>query len=211
MRANGSARRAAATDVARLPQPLFQGKRSVEMALRMRRSVRDYTGEPLTRAELAQLLWAAQGISGAGGMRTAPSAGALYPLQVYVAVGDVIGLPSGIYRYEPHHHVLVSVASGDRRGELCAAALAQPCVAAAGVVIAFAADYGTTTAKYGKRGIRYVHMEAGHAAQNVYLQAAALNLGTVVVGAFDDREVHNIMGMGSREDPLCLMPVGRVA
>lgn len=209
--ADGSPRRPAATDVARLPQPAFSGRRSVETALRLRRSVRDYTGEPLTRAELAQLLWAAQGITGAEGLRTAPSAGALYPLEVYVCVGDVIDLPAGIYRYEPGHHALVIVASGDRRAELCAAALGQPCVEAGAVVIALAADYGRTGARYGKRGIRYVHMEAGHAAQNVYLQAAALELGTVVVGAFDDEVAQRILGMPSREEPLCLMPVGRIA
>ena len=96
MMADGSPRRPAATDVSRLPQPAFSGRRSVETALRLRRSVRDYTGEPLTRAELAQLLWAAQGITGAEGLRTAPSAGARYPLEVYVSVGDVIDLPTGI-------------------------------------------------------------------------------------------------------------------
>lgn len=211
MMADGSPRRPAATDVSRLPQPAFSGRRSVETALRLRRSVRDYTGEPLMRAELAQLLWAAQGITGAEGLRTAPSAGARYPLEVYVSVGDVIDLPTGIYRYEPEYHALVIVASGDRRAELCAAALGQPCVEAGAVVIALAADYGRTGARYGKRGIRYVHMEAGHAAQNVYLQAAALELGTVVVGAFDDEEAQRILGMSSREEPLCLMPVGRIA
>jgi SagB-type dehydrogenase family enzyme len=176
----------------------------------VRRSVRDYTGEPLTRAELAQLLWAAQGTTGPGGLRTAPSAGALYPLEIYVVVGDVARLPSGTYKYDPDRHALEPVADGDRRPALSAAALGQPCVEAGAVVIAFAADYRITTAKYGSRGVRYVLMEAGHAAQNVYLQAAALGLGTVVVGAFDDREVHKILSMGSSEDPLCLMPVGRV-
>lgn len=192
-----------------LPQPRRSGPWSVEGALAERRSVREYTGEPLTRAELAQLLWAAQGITSAEGLRTAPSAGALYPLEVYVAVGAVDDLPSGIYRYEPARHALELVASGDRRAELAAAALGQECVQDGAAVLALAAVYRRTTGKYGERGIRYVHMEVGHAAQNVCLQAVALGLGTVVVGAFDDRDVKRILNMGAREEPLCLMPVGR--
>jgi len=192
-----------------LPQPRRSGPWSVEGALAERRSVREYTGEALTRADLGQLLWAAQGITGAEGLRSAPSAGALYPLEVYVAVGVVEDLPSGIYRYEPVRHALALVASGDRREELAAAALGQECVQDGTAVIALAAVYRRTTGKYGERGIRYVHMEVGHAAQNVCLQAVALGLGTVVVGAFDDRDVKKVMHMESHEEPVCLMPVGR--
>ncbi len=193
-----------------LPQPRRSGPWSVEGALAERRSVREYTGEVLTRAELAQLLWAAQGVTGAEGLRTAPSAGALYPLEVYVAVGAVEDLASGIYRYEPGRHALALVAVGDRRAELAAAALGQECVRDGAAVLALAAVYRRTTAKYGERGIRYAHMEVGHATQNVCLQAVALGLGTVVVGAFEDRDVKKVMGMGNHEEPLCLMPVGRV-
>ena len=192
-----------------LPRPRLSGPWSVEGALAKRRSAREYTGEALTRAELAQLLWAAQGITDAEGLRTAPSAGALYPLEVYVAVGVVEDLPSGIYRYEPGRHALAFVAEGDRRVELAAGALGQECVQEGAAVIALAAVYRRTTGKYGERGIRYVHMEVGHAAQNVYLQAVALGLGMVVVGAFDDRDVKRIMNMGAKEEPVCLMPVGR--
>jgi len=165
----------------------------------------------LTQAELAQLLWAARGISDPSGLRTSPSAGALYPLEIYVAVGNVRDLAAGIYKYEPDGHALAAIDDGDRRGELAAAALGQNCVEAGAVVIAVAAVYRRTTEKYGERGVRYVHMEAGHAAQNVCLQSVALGLGTVVVGAFDDREVKRVMKMASREEPLCLMPVGRGA
>ncbi|MBI3031498.1 MAG: SagB/ThcOx family dehydrogenase [Candidatus Rokubacteria bacterium] len=199
----------AVRDTGGLPQPRRSGPWSVEGALAERRSVREYTGETLMRADLGQLLWATQGITGPEGLRTAPSAGALYPLEVYVAVGAVEDLPSGVYRYDPSRHALELVASGDRRAELAAAALGQECVQDGAAVIALAAVYRRTTGKYGERGIRYVHMEVGHAAQNMYLQAAALGLGAVVVGAFDDREVKKVMHMGSREEPVCLMPVGR--
>jgi SagB-type dehydrogenase family enzyme len=157
---------------------------------------------------LAQLLWAAQGITGPEGLRTAPSAGALYPLEVDVAIGEVGGLPSGIYRYSPDRHELVLVKEGDRRRELRAAALGQDYVEAGAAVITLAAVYGRTTEKYGERGIRYVHMEVGHAAENVWLQATALGLGAVAVGAFDDGPVKRILGLARDEEPLCLIPVG---
>lgn len=192
-----------------LPQPRRSGPWSVESALGERRSVREYTGEALTRAELGQLLWAAQGITEAEGLRAAPSAGALYPLEVYVAVGAVDDLACGVYRYEPARHRLALVVAEDRRAGLAAAALGQECVRDGAAVIALAATYRRTTAKYGERGVRYVYMEVGHAAQNVLLQAVALGLGTVVVGAFDDRDVKRVLSMGPKEEPLCLLPVGR--
>jgi SagB-type dehydrogenase family enzyme len=200
----------AARDAGRLPPPGADGKWSLESALRRRRSVRDYARGPLTRAELGQLLWAAQGITGPDGLRAAPSAGALYPLEIYVAAGEVSELPDGIYRYRAARHELESCAAGDIRAELAAAALGQECVAGAAAVIGFAAVYSRATAKYGKRGIQYAHMEVGHAAQNVYLQAAALDLGTVVVGAFEDSRVKRVMKMAAEEEPVCLMPVGRM-
>jgi SagB-type dehydrogenase family enzyme len=178
-----------------------------------RRSVREYCSHPgggLTRAELGQLLWAAQGITGEGGLRTVPSAGALHPLEVYVAAGDVRELSPGIYRYRPDRHGLALVVAGDQRGELCAAALGQECIAAATVVLGIAAVYTRTTSRYGDRGVRYAAMEAGHAGQNVHLQAWACGLGTVVVGAFDDARVSTVMHMAPDEAPLCLMPVGRL-
>ena len=193
----------------KLPEPVLDGKRSVESALSRRRSVRDYAGTSLTLDELSQLLWSAQGITDAEGLRTAPSAGALYPLETYVVVGDVEGVPSGIYRYRPSGHALELVVEGDKRPELGDVALGQECVRDAAAVIAFGGVYGRTTGKYGARGRRYVHMEAGHAAQNVCLQAVALDLGTVVVGAFDDRAVKTLAHMAQGEEPLSLIAVGR--
>lgn len=197
-------------DIVPLPQPHSDGKRSVESALRQRRSVRTYSGAPLTMAEVSQLVWAAQGITHADGLRTAPSAGALYPLTAYLVVGNVHTLAKGIYEYQPQRHALVRVSEGDKRAELSAAALEQSWMQESAVVIVLSAMYERTTARYGERGIRYVHIEVGHAAQNIQLQAVSLNLGTVVVGAFDDRKVQRIMQMTTREVPLSLMPVGRI-
>ncbi len=192
-----------------LPQPRYDSDTSVEQAFVGRRSVRGYTDEPLTLAEVSQLLWSAQGITDERGYRAAPSAGALYPLELYVVAGDVADLAAGIYKYRPSEHDLIWVAEGDRRGELSAAALNQACVRNAAAVIAFAAVYERTARKYGDRGSRYVHIEVGHAAQNVFLQAVALGLGAVVVGAFDDDGVERVVDMQAGERAVYLMPVGR--
>ncbi len=199
-----------AGDIIILPEPQSSGSMSVEEALLERRSIRNYKDEALTLAEVYQLLWAAQGITNLRGHRTAPSAGALYPLEVYVVAGNVDGLPAGVYKYRPHEHELEKVAVGDVRADLCAAAINQECVEDGAAVLVFAAVYERTTQKYGERGVRYVHMEVGHAAQNVYLQAVSLGLGTVVVGAFDDDEVERLLHMQDDERALYIMPVGRV-
>lgn len=183
----------------------------LEMLLAQRRSLRAFAPAALTLPEVARLLWAAQGLTDPQGRRTAPSAGALYPLELSVAVGQVEGLPAGIYRYRPQGHALLKVADGDARARLAAAALAQECVAQGALVLAIAAIYARTLRKYGERGIRYVHLEAGHAAQNVCLQAVALGLGTVPIGAFDDHAVQHILGLPHEAVPLYLMPVGRPA
>lgn len=196
--------------VIKLPQPKYNSQFSVEKALLKRRSVRDFKNEPLTLAEVSQLLWSAQGITEpTTGFRTAPSAGALYPLEVYLIVGNVEKLSPGIYKYQPAGHQLIKLSSADKRTELYHAALSQEWVKDGAVVIVFSAVYERTTEKYGERGVRYVHIEAGHAAQNVYLQTVALNLGTVVVGAFDDNQVKKILNLKENEQPLIIMPIGR--
>jgi SagB-type dehydrogenase family enzyme len=195
-----------------LPAPRREGRLSVEEALAQRRSVREYADAALTAAQLSQLLWAAQGVSEpSAGLRTAPSAGALYPLELYAAVERVSGLAPGVYRYVPRGHRLEPVSDGSVRARLSADALSQQAIAEAPVTLALAAVFARTTQKYGERGRRYVLMEAGHAAQNVYLQATALGLGTVVIGAFDDGRVRSTLGMRSGEEPLYLMPVGAPA
>jgi SagB-type dehydrogenase family enzyme len=194
----------------RLPAPRPDGDMSVERALFTRRSIRDYKEVPLTLAEVAQILWAAQGITDLReGFRTAPSAGATYPLELYLVAGNVQGVRAGVYRYVPLRHEIVRVRDGDVRGPLAAAALGQAWIARGATVVVIAAAYERTTRRYGERGIRYVHMEAGHAGQNVYLQAVALRLGTVVVGAFDDDRVRRILQTPQGEHVLYLMPVGR--
>ena len=194
-----------------LPQPRYDSDISVEEAILQRRSIRDYIDEALTLPELAQLLWAAQGITDSSGKRAAPSAGATYPLEIYVVIGNVEGVASGVYQYKPHQHELIKVLEGEQRAALARAALDQQFIAQAPVNLVITAIYERTTGRYGERGIRYVHMEAGHAAQNVYLQAAALKLGTVVVGAFQDSQVANILKLPENEVPLYIMPVGRTA
>lgn len=206
---NESATRAG-TSVISLPAPETAGNASVEEALAGRRSVRQYAGPLPDRSDMAQLLWAAQGLTGSRGFRTAPSAGALYPLEIFVACGNISGLPAGVYRYLPDSHALEQVSGRDAREDLFKSALLQEPVRTAPATIIIAADYNRTTQKYGERGIRYVHMEAGHAAENIYLQAYALGIGTVTIGAFDDNGVRSVLGLPPEKIPLCLMPVGKV-
>ena len=194
----------------KLPVPRYKSGVSIEQALHERRSVRRYKNEPLVIADVSQLLWSAQGITSPNGFRTAPSAGALYPLEVYLVVGNVKGLMQGVYKYFPTQHEIAKIKDRDVRAELAIAALGQRWVKDAAIDIVFAAVYERVTRKYGKRGIRYVHMEAGHAAQNVYLQAVSLKLGTVVVGAFEDEKVKKILDMPQKEQPLYIMPIGKL-
>ena len=194
-----------------LPDPKTVGVMSVEEAILRRRSTRSYTKDPLTLQDVSQLLWAAQGITDPiRKFRAAPSAGATYPLEVYVAVGTkgVVGLAEGLYHYEPFEHRLEYLLEGDLRPDLADAALGQSWVGEAPIVIVIAAVYERTTARYGERGIRYVHMEVGHVGQNLYLQAVARELGMVVVGAFYDDEVQRILQLPADHKPLYLVPVG---
>ncbi len=193
----------------KLPEPRYDSEVSIEQSLLQRRSIRSYTGQPLTLQEVSQLLWAAQGITDPGGFRTAPSAGALYPLEVYVLVGEVQNLPPGVYRYEPDGHQLVKTMDGDRRAGLASAALGQGCVKEGAIAFVFTGVYERTTGKYGDRGIRYVHIEVGHAAQNLCLQATAMGLGAVTVGAFYDEQVTKLLNLPEKERPLYIIPVGR--
>ena len=192
-----------------LPKPVLTGSASLEQLLAQRRSIRDYQDTKLELAEIGQLLWAAQGITDSRGFRTAPSAGALYPLELYVVAGRVEGLAEGVYHYNPGHHQLVKTSDNDLQDALTQVALSQDCIKNASAVIVFTADYERTTRKYGNRGIRYVHIEVGHAAENLFLQAEALGLSTVDVGAFKDDEVAKVLQLPADLQPLLLMPVGR--
>ncbi len=189
-----------------LPKPDTIGRVTVEQALLRRRSVRSYSGEPLTLNEVGQLLWAAQGKTGKTYGRTAPSAGATYPMEVFLVAGRVQGLDSGVYHYDVERHALQLVKTGDVRSELAGAALGQTCIKNAPASIVLTCEYKRTTTRYGERGIRYVHMEAGHIGQNVSLECVALDLGTVMVGAFNDSAVMRVLGV--KYEPLYIMPVG---
>lgn len=194
----------------KLPNPSYGSEVSVEEALLKRRSMRRFTSQPLTAKEISQLLWAAQGITDPRGFRTAPSAGGLFPFDIYIAIGNVTGIPAGVYRYDPKGHTISMKSKGDVLSKLVAAAHGQTWVGQGAATIAIAADYRVTMKKYGQRGIRYVHMEAGHISQSIFLQAISLNLGTAPVGAFDDERVKNILGLDGPGRPLYLMPVGRI-
>jgi len=200
---------AAQESAVKLPAPSLEGKMSLEAALQKRRSVRSYADEPLTLAQVSQLLWAAQGISDpARGFRTAPSAGALYPLTVYMVAGNVKGLSPGIYRYEPEGHKLALAAKGDQRDNLCRASLGQSPIREAPISMVILGDYSVTARKYGERAPRYAHIEVGHAGQNVLLQAVALNLSAVGIGAFEDDQVRKVLGVPKEQTPLYIIPVG---
>lgn len=195
----------------RLPEPNVEGDISVERAIRRRCSCRQFADEPIGLEYLSQVLWCAQGITGDDGRRrAAPSAGATYPMFLYVAVreGGVRGVEAGIYRYVPADHALEPHSEGDKHRQIAAAALNQDFLAGASALILMAADYARTTGRYGERGIRYVAMEAGHIGQNIYLQAEALGLGTVAIGAFYDDQLAVAFGLSDDRDALYLMSVG---
>jgi len=194
-----------------LAQPRTESSVSLEAALHKRRSIRSFAEQAVSLASIGQLLWAAQGVTNDRGLRTAPSAGALYPLEVYVVAGNVTGLEAGLYHYQSADHVLEQIGVGDQRAALARDALGQTVIAKAPVDFIIAGMPERTTGKYGDRGVRYVLMEAGHAAQNLCLQAVALELGSVVIGAFSDGKVGSMLQLGNEGVPLYIIPVGIAA
>jgi SagB-type dehydrogenase family enzyme len=197
-----------------LPPPSQKGSISLEEAIARRRSVRDFTPESISQSQLSQILWAAQGISDTSGQyRTVPSAGATYPLEIFVVCdgNGVDGIDGGVYHYNINSHSLTLQFKGDVRQELAQAALGQEFIYEAPVDIIICALYERATGIYGSRGERYVYMEVGHAGQNIYLQATALGLATVAVGAFGDEEVREVLRLDEHYKPLYIMPVGKPA
>jgi SagB-type dehydrogenase family enzyme len=194
-----------------LPQPSFDGKIPVEKAIKERRTIRDFKERSLSLNHLSQLLWAAQGITGLKeGKRAAPSGGALYPLDIYAIIGErgVEGMEMGIYHYLPQPHSILLISKADRREEIASSSLQQTWMAKAPVIFVITAEYRRITGKYGERGIRYALIEAGHAGQNIFLQAEALGLGAGIVGAFYDEDVSKVIGLPAKHEPLLIMPVG---
>ena len=188
-----------------LPAPRTTGTLSLEETLSQRRSIRAYTAQPLALPEIAQLFWAAQGITRSWGGRTAPSAGALYPLEIYAATAE------GVYHYLPAGHRAEITTEEDRREALWAAGLEQEALEQAAATFVLTAVYARTAGRYGARAERYVKLEAGHVAENLLLQAVALGLGAVVIGAFYDDDVAAALALGADEEPLYLIPVGHPA
>jgi SagB-type dehydrogenase family enzyme len=203
-----------------LPEPRLSSDVSIEETLQGRRSIRSYTDTALTMTEVGQLLWAAYGLNKPiedapdflrGGLRTAPSAGALYPLEVYLVVRNVAGLEPGVYWYRSEVHDLMPLVLEDRWDELSGAGFNQPHFETAAAAIVYSAVFERNTEKYGERGReRYVCMDLGHSAENVYLQAYALSIGTCAIGAFNDMGLKHVIGMTRAEEPLYIMPIGKV-
>jgi SagB-type dehydrogenase family enzyme len=185
-----------------LPAPLRRGEMSLEEAIWKRRSRRRFRPGPLSLAHIGQLLWAAQGVTGPTGLRAAPSAGAMYPLELYLCCEE------GVFHYLPDSHALAKTSALDARGNLARAALGQEFVEEADICIVIGAVFERTTARYGDRGARYVHMDAGYASENVHLQAEALGFGSVSVGAFRDDEVARVLDLEKGLRPLNMIPVG---
>lgn len=193
-----------------LPKPVFGGHVSLEEAMSQRRSHRSFSSESLSIEQISQLLWAAQGLTDTRDMlRTAPSAGALYPLDLYLVAGKIKGIPEGIYLYHPHKHALKKILSGDFRDALHLAALGQSSVKQAPASLLFVSVWSRVTKKYGERGRQYAFLEAGHAGQNIMLQCVVLGLASVPIGAFYDDQIRALVKLPSGEDPVYLFPVGK--
>ncbi|MGD9108847.1 MAG: SagB/ThcOx family dehydrogenase [Gammaproteobacteria bacterium] len=190
---------AAKMNIVSLPKPAIIQSMNLNEAIQKRRSVRHFIAKPLSAEQISLLLWSAQGITDARrGLRAAPSAGALYPLEVYLVK------PDGVWHYLVRQHALQQVITHDLRKNLFRAALSQ----SAPMNIVIAADYARTTVKYGQRGHRYVHMEVGHAAQNILLEAQALGLSAVTIGAFNDSVVNKLLQLPKKQTALYIISVG---
>lgn len=197
-----------------LPKPITKGDVSLEEAIALRRSVRNFPPCPITKKQLSQLLWSAQGITdGQFRRRAVASAGAIYPLEIFVACGknSAKGLEAGVYHYDVFKHTLTLIKEGDMRPDMAVVASQQRFIHQAPLDIIICADYERTLSRYGERGYRYVHMEAGHASQNIYLEAAATGLATVAIGAFEDDKISEVLELKKETQPLYIMPVGKAA
>lgn len=196
-------------DTIALPKPSVDGSCALERALAIRRSVRVFSGRPLQLPELGQLLWACQGRTSPDGYRTAPSAGATFPLEIYAAVGAVESIPAGIYHYAPAGHQLALLREGDVRARVASTVVDQDFIADASVILVIAALYARTAEKYGAHAARYAAIEAGCVSQNAALQGAALGIGSVMVGAINESAIQKELRLPGDHRPVLLMPFGR--
>lgn len=199
------------TQTIQLPKAQFKGNISVEEAILNRRSIREYSDKSLSLEEVSQILWAAQGIThSTAGLRSAPSAGALYPLEIYLAASNVDGIKAGLYKYSPQTHTIKLISEGDKRNEIANAALRQDAITNSAAIVIVTAVYERTSVRYRERTERYVHMEAGHVGQNIYLQAVTRDIGTVAIGAFYDDKMKETLSLPEKEAPLVLYPLGKI-
>lgn len=200
-------------EVVSLPEPVRTGGRYIWDILSSRRSVRDYTSEALSMNELSQLLWSVQGITAYAGryaLRTAPSAGALYPIETYVLINRVAGIEAGLYHYDVRYHRLEVIKKGDLGADIARAALGQDMLRTAALVFIWTAVFARSVWKYRERAYRYIYMDAGHIGQNAYLSAEALGLGCCTVGAFLDDQVNSVIGVdGKDESAIYLCAIGK--
>jgi SagB-type dehydrogenase family enzyme len=194
----------------KLPPPVIRGGMPLVEALKDRRTVRSFASRPLDLGQISQLLWGADGTSDSRGLRTSPSAGATYPLDLYLVVGErgVKDLPAGVYHYQVAAQALTPVAPGDFRAAVARASLHQSWMAQAPVLVVITGEYRRCTARYGERGVRYTHMEVGNVSQNLFLAAEALGLGAGIVGAFEDKALTQVLKLPPAHEPLLVMPVG---
>jgi SagB-type dehydrogenase family enzyme len=199
-----------AGEAIKLPPPATKGGMPLAEALQSRRTVRHFANRPVSLGQISQLLWEADGLSDPRGLRTSPSAGATYPLDLYLVVGErgVTNLPAGVYRYDVAAHELAPLVRGDFHAPVARACLHQAWMTEAPVMVLITGEYRRCTARYGQRGIRYTHMEAGNVSQNLFLAAEALGLGAGIVGAFDDKALAQVLKLPPVHEPLLVMPVG---
>lgn len=196
-----------------LPEPSLKGTVTVEEALEARRTHRSFMSRPVPLGQFSQILWAAYGVTAQVSghhLKTTPSAGALYPIEIYAVVGEggVESLPPAVYRYCPEKHSIGRIREGDVRSAVAEASFRQMWMAKAPAMVVITGQYGRSTAKYGRRGITYTHIEAGHVGQNIFLQTEALGLKAGIVGAFNNEEIIDVSGIAASHDPLLIMPVG---
>jgi len=221
---NNEEKKSSDLETVNLPSPQFDGETSVEKALNERRSARSFLTEPLTLKQISQILWAAQGITKKvdtpskywlekyeyqGGYRTAPSAGALFPIDIYIVVVSVQDLSPGVYKYIPKNHSLKKVVDGSIISDVYETALKQDAIKEAPASLIISSVLERTEAKYGKRAERYVYIEVGAVCENVYLQCSAIGLGTVFIGAFNDNALKAVLQLTKEENPMGIMPIGR--
>ncbi|UCC59029.1 MAG: SagB/ThcOx family dehydrogenase [Candidatus Bathyarchaeum sp.] len=196
----------------KLPPPKHAEAMSVDDAIRKRRSIRAFSQKPLTMKQLSYLLWASTGVQRKENgyeFRTAPSAGALYPIETYVIVNRVSGLEKALYHYSIKSHLLEELERGDFSTRIARAALGQEMFQGAAAIFVWTAIFDRSKWKYRQRAYRYVYLDAGHIAQNLALSATSLGLGSCQVGAFYDDEVNNIVGVdGAEESVIYLSAVG---